>query len=333
MSSRRFEFLKGAALSLLLACTLNILPASADAPPVRIGVVPAGGSGIEQEVVDRLTAQLESTNNVVVSTVNPDWYVVCNIKENMDQMSGQIRYNGTVTVKTTDGQVISNVAVQKYNQDFSLQPGAQLNKALVDGAARDVISGMAERAIGPIQQAVEVEMDTRNRVMAAMQLANEEKFDEAIQALGPITPDTTHFGQVQGMMGQMRLEKHVLELMRTSKGQAAKGSYTQAIATLREVDKKSRFYKLAQQKIASYKAIIARKNAVAKLGKTKTGPGTVSLSKGGTLPPGMSPQSQVQQLNAARRTLQMQEQAIEAKESALQMQQAIDGQQPANKHK
>src|SRR5580693_3166201 len=103
---------------MLGACLCTTVIAALAAPPVRIAVVCGGGSGIEQEIVDRISNNLSSINDVVLSTVNPDWYVVCNINENIDQASGAVRYNGSVIVKTAGGHVISTKAVQKYNQDF-----------------------------------------------------------------------------------------------------------------------------------------------------------------------------------------------------------------------
>jgi hypothetical protein len=182
-------------------------PALADAPPVRIAVVPGGGSGQEQEVCDRINGQLQSNQDVALSTVNPDWYVVCNIKEMLDQNSGQIRYNGTVTTKTTTGHIINTVSLQKYNQDFSLTPGAQLNKKLVDNAVQDVIGGLADRAVGPIQQAVEVEMETRERMIKATRLGAERKFDEAIALLRPISPETPHFSAVQALKRKLEIQR------------------------------------------------------------------------------------------------------------------------------
>ncbi|HEY9677020.1 MAG TPA: hypothetical protein V6C76_03385 [Drouetiella sp.] len=194
-------------VGLCFAVVSGMLPALADAPPVRIAVVPGGGSGQEQEVVDRINGQLQGNPDVALSTMNPDWYVVCSIKEMLDQNSGQVRYNGTVITKTTKGQVINTVSMQKYNQDFSLSPGAQLNKKLVDNAVQDVISGLTERAIGPIHQAVEVEMETRERMIKATRLGNEKKYEEAISLLRPITPETPHFDAVQAL-------KHKLEAQR-----------------------------------------------------------------------------------------------------------------------
>ncbi|CAN5159587.1 hypothetical protein BH10CYA1_BH10CYA1_31400 [soil metagenome] len=184
-----------------------VRPALADAPPVRIAVVPGGGSGQEQEVCDRINGQLQSNQDVALSPTNPDWYVVCNIKEMLDQNSGQIRYNGTVTTKTTAGHIISTVSLQKYNQDFSLTPGAQLNKKLVDNAVQDVIGGLTERAIGPIQQAVEVEMETRERMIKATRLGVQHKYDEAIALLRPITPETPHFSAVQALKRKLENQR------------------------------------------------------------------------------------------------------------------------------
>ncbi len=314
------------ALSILAAWTLCITTAGADSPPVRIAVVPAGGSGIEQDVVDRISNQLESIDHVSVSTVNPDWYVVCNIQERMDQMSGQIRYNGTVTVKTIDGQVISNVAVQKYNQDFSLTPGAPLNKALVDGAAREVISGMAERALGPIEQAVQTEVDTRNRVGSAIELAQQDKFDEAMSNLSVVTPDSPHFKQVRALMAQFAMEKQALASLNAADALAKKGNYAGAINSLKSVDKHSKRYKLAQEKISSYRA----KSAPAvKLAKTKV-PGAPATAKHSEAQSHTaSTPNTIEGIEGAKKVLQMQEQALEAKKSALQMQEAVEG--PGNK--
>ena len=259
MRKFRFAFVPAclASLSAVLVSFASLLPAFGNAPPVRIAVVPAGGSGIEQEAVDRISSQLQDLKDVVISTVNPDWYVVCNIQENTNQMSGQIRYNGTVTVKTTDGQVVSSIAVQKYNQDFSLSPGAPLNKKLVDGAARDVIGGMSERAIGPLQQAVQTEMDTREHVIKAGQDADGDKYDEAIGLLAQVTPDSTHFKQVRAMIMQFQIEKHCLELCNSAQSKAKQGRYAEAISLMKQVDKHSKRYKFAQGKIGAYRQAIS----------------------------------------------------------------------------
>jgi hypothetical protein len=196
--------IKTALLAALLLLLLSLSPAAHAAPPVRIAVVPGGGSGQEQEVVDHITDRLQELQTVALSTVNPDWYVVCNIKENLDQRSGQIHYNGTVIIKTADasGTILGTVAVQKYNQDFSLQPGAPLNKKLVDGAVREVIAGLSDRAMQPLQQAIDVEMETRDRMIKATELGQDRKYQEALDLLRPISPETPHFKQVRQMVAK-----------------------------------------------------------------------------------------------------------------------------------
>ena len=171
-------------------------------PPVRIAVVPGGGSGMEQDVVDRITSQLQDNPSISLSTVNPEWYVVCNITENLNQASGSIRYNGTVIIKTVSGQVLNTVATQKYNQDFSLNPGAPMNKALVDGAAKDVIASLSQRALGPIQEAVVVEMDTRDHLIKAAVLGDQGKYKDAIETLHFVTPESPHFKTARQMIDQ-----------------------------------------------------------------------------------------------------------------------------------
>jgi hypothetical protein len=249
------------------------------APPVRIAVVPGGGSGIEQDVVDQISGQLQNTEDVVLSTVNPDWYVVCNVQEKMDQMSGQIRYNGTVTIKTTDGHVIGTYAVQKYNQDFSMSPGTPLNKALVDKAARDVIGQLANRAIGPLQQAVQIEMETRERVGKANELADQGKFDDALQLIEPITPDTPHFAQVQKLHEQLLADKQAVGFMQAGTEKEKAGRFAEALPIFRQVSPKSRLSKLAKQKVAECSAALTRKTAARAPSKSPT---TTSAHKAGT---------------------------------------------------
>ena len=190
---------------------LTTCPALAKAPPVRIAVVPGGGSGMEQDVVDQITGQLQGMEDVALSTVNPDWYVVCNIRENIDQMSGQVRYNGNFLIKTVGGKVLKTAAVQKYNQDFSTSPGAPLNKTLVDRAAREVINNLANRAVEPLQQLVMVEMEGRNRVGSAIELDGEKKFAEALALIEQITPDYADFASVQKLHAKIVKDKRDYE--------------------------------------------------------------------------------------------------------------------------
>ena len=243
---------------LLGACFCTTVIAALAAPPVRIAVVCGGGSGIEQEIVDRISSNLGSINDVVLSTVNPDWYVVCNIHEDINQASGAVRYNGSIIVKTSSGHVINTVAVQKYNQDFSLSPGAPLNKKLVTDAANDVISSAADRVVGPLQNAIMVEMETRDRIIKAETMAEANQYAEAINQLTPITPDTAHFKDVRDLIDEFAMEQDAMDRLNSAAAKASKGHYSEAITALRDVNKRSKHYRAAQSKIASYRAALAR---------------------------------------------------------------------------
>lgn len=259
----------------LAALIFSAQAALAGAPPVRIAVVQGGGSGIEQDIVDRISNALSNNPNVALSTVNPDWYVVCNIKEFMDQTSGQIRYNGSVLIKTTGGHIISTVAVQKYMQDFSLSPGTPLNKALVDKATRDATSGAAERAIGPIENAVQVEMETREKVIQAQMAAEQEEFDQAINALRLVTPDSPHFQNVRNLMDEFAMEKQAKENLAKAQALIKSGKSGQAIALLKAIPAKSRYKGRASALLAS----IGGGKKKPALAKNKKPSGTVSSSK------------------------------------------------------
>ena len=280
---------------------ITLLPALAAAPPVRIAVVCGGGSGIEQSIVDQIENRLQENNKVALSTVNPDWYVVCNIKEFMDQMSGQIRYNGTVLVKTTGGQIISSIAVQKYNQDFSLTPGTPLNKALVDKAAKEVIYAAAQRAIVPIERAVEVEMDTREKIVKAQIMAEQEEYDAAINSLRLVSPDSPHFKNVRGLMDEFAMEKASLEKLKNAKAQASQKKYSSAVALLKQIPAKSRYFKEAKTLIGSY---VSRGRAPVKkkLVKSKTKKST---------PQKAASSSKQQELKALDKVLKMEKKALD----------------------
>lgn len=206
------KILKATIATMLVAAAAAgfCLPILAGGPPVRISVVTGGQSGIEQDIVDKISVQLEQNPDVAISTVNPDWQVVCTIKENMDQYSGQIRYNGDVVVKTMKGQVITTVAVQQYKQDFSVTPGAPLNKALVDRAAREATSGAAARAIPRIEQAVQTEMDTRGKIITAQIQAEQKQYDAAINTLRLVSPDSPHFQNARDLMNEFETKKAAL---------------------------------------------------------------------------------------------------------------------------
>lgn len=279
------------------------------APPVRIAIVPGGGSGMEQSIVDGITGNLQDKPNIVISTVNPDWYVVCNIVEQPDTVGSSIKVNGTVTIKTTDGQVLNTVAVQTNKQDYSLQPGAPLNKALVESAVREVIAGITERATNPIEDAVNIEIATRDKIIAAESLAGNDKYDEAISILSQISPDTPHFKAVRVRINEFQMEKQALEAVKKSEELAKHQQFTPAIKVLKDVNLKSKRYKLAQERISTYRAAIARLARLAKLkhaGPAKSSSGNV--------------EKQVNALEAQKGALEAQKKAIDAQEAALKSQ-------------
>ncbi len=240
------------ALAGMIVCCYQALAA---APPVRIAVVTGGGSGIEQEIVDKITNEIQNNPNVSVSTVNPDWFVVCNVKEFMDQMSGQIRYNGNVIIKTAGkGQILNTVAVQQYKQDFSVTPGAQLNKALVDRAAKEATAAAAARTIPAIENAVVTEMETREKIIRAQIMAEEEQYDGAINSLRLVSPDSPHFENARDLMAEFSMEKAALANLKQAQAQAASGKYGAALATLKGIPAKSKYRGKANALASSYKA-------------------------------------------------------------------------------
>lgn len=247
-------------LALATCFILNFACTEAQAaPPVRISVQTGNGSGIEQAIVDRISDSLQNNQDIIVSTVNPDWYVLCNISENIDQGSGSIRYNGAVTVKTKTGHLLHNVAVQKYNQDFSVSGGG-LNKKLIDNAAREVIASAANRVIGPIQEQVIIEMETRERIIQAQNLADQDQYNEALAILRPITPDTAHFQEVRAFIGEIEMELDAYNRLKEGEARAKRGRYSEAINLLKDINPKSKRFKLSRSKIASYRAILAKQS-------------------------------------------------------------------------
>jgi hypothetical protein len=317
------QILRGFKLTLLaLAVFALALPALA-APPVRVAIMPGGGSGIEQEIVDNISSRFDGDPGVVLSTVNPDWYCICNIHESNDQVSGQIRYNGTVTIKTGDGQVVSTVAVQKYNQDFSLQPGAPLNKKLVDSAARDVVSAISERASNQLRDAIQTELQSRDQIIKAESLASSNKYDEAISVLSGIGPDTVHFKAVQKRIAQFQIEKQALELIQSAEAKAKAGRYAEAITSLKEVDLKSKRYKTAMQLAGKYRALAAgagRKKPV----EAKTPaphPNSPTTAQDSTTPKAGGATTSAQSPNKLDALIQVEKQALQERKQQIEKEQ------------
>lgn len=300
-TSRMFQWLIAGAL--ILSCA--ILPVMA-APPVRIAVTCGGGSGMEQDVVDRITNDLQSNSNVVVSTVNPDWFITCNITDRTDTAGGSVRVNGTVVIKTTDGHVLNTVSTQTNKSDFSLQPGTPVNKRLQDNAAREVIQALFERARDPISSAVDTEIQTRDKIIKAQRLADEDKYEEAIELLTPISPDTPHFRGVRQLIGEFRMELDALYCVRDAQKLAASGKYSQAIETLKAVDPKSKRFRLAKDLIAKYRAAMARRTVRPRpVSKPATSSGSGDYA------------AQFKALEAQRKALDAQKKAVEAQEQAI----------------
>jgi hypothetical protein len=244
---------------------LLLLQQALAASPVRLAITAATNSGIEQEVGDQISRRFNDDPDVELSTVNPDWFVLCTIKDLQDRVGGQIRYNGTVTVKTHDGQIISTISMQQYNQDFSLEQGAPLNKQLVMSAANDVINGMAQRASSKIKEAVQVEIATRDTMATAEALADQDKYDEAIAELKKLSLDTVHYRESLKRIDQFVMEKHALESIQAAEVKSTSKHYSEAITLLKEVSPESKRHKTAVQLTQRYKALLAEMQRQAEL--------------------------------------------------------------------
>jgi predicted Zn-dependent protease len=101
-------------------------------------------------------------------------------------------------------------------------------------------------------------MQTRDRIIQAEDLAEQDKYADAIDLLQPITPETTHFKDVRDLIDQFQMELDALNRVNAAQEKAAKGRYSEAIAILKDVNIKSKRYKLSRQRIASYRAALAK---------------------------------------------------------------------------
>lgn len=269
--------------------------------PVRLAITAATGSGTEQRVVDSITTRLQENPYIVISTVNPDWYVSCRVDDNTDFASMTVRVNGTVTIKTAkDGAVINTISSQANKQDFSASGAAPLNKALVTSAMREVTQELSQRSIQPIEQAVVTEIDAREKIEKAKSLAHEEKYDEALETVMMITRDSPHFWPAHALADQIQLEKDARNCVNQAKAKARQGQYRQAIAELRQVSSKSKRYQIAQGLIATYSHNTLAKN------KTAATPN-----------PQAATNAQLKALDAEKRALELRRQAIDAQEAAI----------------
>ena len=270
-------------------------------PPVRIAVVAGGGSGMEQDVVDRITSELQNNPACTVSTVNPDWYVQCNIMDKTDTVGGSVRVNGTVVVKSSNGHVLNTVSIQTNKQDFSLTPGMPVNKALQDRGAREVIGSLVDRARQPLADAIALEMEVRQKLLTAQNLGDEDRFDEALEILSAIPADSPHFAGARKLITKFNMEKDAMELVQQAKDLAKQGQYTKAIQALKAVDLKSKRFPVAKALAAKYRAAMAGRPRRA-AAPTASAPST---------------SAQLKALDAQKRALDAQRKAVEAQEAAI----------------
>lgn len=291
--------------SLALMSNLFLSAAFAAAPPVRIAVVPGGGSGMEQEVVDRITAELQGNPNAAVSTVNPDWFVQCNILDKNDTMGASVRVNGTIVIKTVDGHVLNTVSMQTNKQDFSLTPGMPVNKALFDRGVREVIGGLVDRARQPLASAIEIEMQVRDKLMNAQNLGDEDKYEDAIQILMSINPDTPHFTGARKLIAEFQMEQDAMEFVKEAQASAKQGNYRRAIEILKGVSPKSKRAGMAKALSSKYRTALAGRRPVQR-------PSNNAKSSSGP-----SVEAQLKALDAQKKALEAQRKAVEAQESAI----------------
>lgn len=198
------RILLSAALTLVtLVMAWASLPVLAAVPPVRIAVVPGGGSGKEQQIVDEIKAPLQNNPQIVLSTVNPDWYVICNVLSKTDPAQLSVTCNGTVTIKTSDGHVIDTVSTEVTKQDFAVSPTTSLNRVLIDKAAREAISTVAQRAVPRILDGVTIEMDCRQKVVDAYRMADQGNVSGAIALLNQISADSPNYRRARRVIKEL----------------------------------------------------------------------------------------------------------------------------------
>lgn len=176
---------------------------------IRISIATDTDNGMEQQIVDYISDQLSGNTNVVLSTLNPDWYITCHIDQQLDRMTGQIRYNASVKIKTNDGQLIGAASAQKYNQDFAPQSykplnfGTPLNKKLVTDAAQDTVRDVGNRAINQLNQAIPIELKARKQLAEAQALIDNKKYPQAIEILRKVDLNSAHYKDAQKKILQL----------------------------------------------------------------------------------------------------------------------------------
>ena len=293
-------------LGFALALVTGFSPASYAATlPVRIALVAGSGSGMEQTVVDNMTGQLQENENIVVSTVNPDWLVTCRIEDHTDIAALTVRVNGTVTVTSVaDGRVLNTFSAQANKQDFSTGGPTPLNKALVDSAVKELTAQLCQRSVQPIEDAVVVEIATRDKIIQAENLANIDKYDDAMAILLTIDRGTTHYWPACQLASRFQMEKDALELITQAKAEDRAGHDKAALVALHQVNPNSKRYRLAQGMIATF--------SHPTLAKNKTHP--KAGAKANTNAELKALEAQKQALDAQRKAIDAQETAIRSKD-------------------
>lgn len=272
-------------------------------PPVRIAVIPGGGSGMEQDVVDRITNELQNNPHVRVSTVNPDWFVQCNIFDRTDTVGASVRTNGTVVIKTLDKHILNTVSVQTNKQDFSITPGMPVNKALFDKSVREVIESLVERSRQPLAEAIDIEMDTRDKLIKAQNLGDDDKYSEALQMLSSVSQDSPHFTGARKLMDEFQMEQDAASSIKEGEGLARQGQLSRAVTVLRGVSPRSKRAGLARALIAKYRSGgPAPRSSMHQASPANSGQGAADKLKA---------------IEAKKKALEAQQQALEAEEAEL----------------
>ena len=273
-------------------------------PPVRIAVIPGGGSGMEQDVVDRITNELQANPHVRVSTVNPDWFVQCNIFDRTDTGAASVRTNGTVVLKTLDKHILNTVSVQTNKQDFSVTPGMPVNKALFDRSVREVIESLVDRARQPLQEAIDIEMETREKLMHAQAMGDDDRYADALQILMSVSQDSPHFTGARKMMDEFQMEQDAIDSIKEAESLARQGQFSRAVAVLKGVSPPSKRAGLAHALAAKYRSGVAPKgSSVPRASSSK------SASTSG--------EARLKALEAKRKALDAQRKALDAEEAKL----------------
>ena len=199
----------------------------------------------------------------------------CRIEDHTDIVALTVRVNGTVTIRTVaEGCVLNTISAQANKQDYSTGGPSPLNKSLVESATREVLGQLCQRAVQPIEDAVVGEMFTREKIVKAEGFLRQDKYEDALSALMTITRDSPHYSCLPPFAEQYQIEKEAFKLIATSKAESQRGHYRAAIADLRQVNPKSKRYRLAQSMIAS----LSHPTTLAK-NKSKPASGTASRLK------------------------------------------------------